>query len=74
MFRLMRNAEQDAGKVSTQKDEQSVTAKTKSATEFQRVSRDQKKTNLWIKFAITLSSLLLYVYGKRQPKGIGQTA
>eukprot|EP00973_Karenia_brevis_P053464 7429909-Karenia_brevis.AAC.1 len=28
----------------------------------------QKKTNLWIKFAITLCSLLLYVYGKRLPK------
>eukprot|EP00973_Karenia_brevis_P046017 6373825-Karenia_brevis.AAC.1 len=47
-----KSAEQDAEEVSTRKGEQSMTARTKSATKFHRISRIQKKTNLWIKFAI----------------------
>eukprot|EP00973_Karenia_brevis_P004140 567695-Karenia_brevis.AAC.1 len=66
--KTVKSTEQDAGKVSAQKGEQSPTAKTKSATKCQRILEIQKKTNFWIKFAITLCSLLLYVYGKRQPK------
>eukprot|EP00973_Karenia_brevis_P055795 7760618-Karenia_brevis.AAC.1 len=65
---------------SNEKFENGITStqKEKSASMFQKAAKAKvlKGTNIWKKFAITLCSLLLYVYGFNggQTKGIGQAA